>query len=78
MASSLLRLNKDATVAKLSLALFTTSREDNKLLAARVAHLEAELAGTALAYGRKEEGLYALCAAAAAYRELGDLMAAAS
>ena len=78
MAGQLLRLNKDAATAKFNLTLFTTSRDDNKVLAARVARLEAELAGSALAYGHKEEGLYALCAAAAAYRELGNLMAAAS
>ena len=74
----MLRLNKDATTAKLNLALFTTTLEDNKALAARVAHLEAELAGVSLSLGRKEEAFYALCAAAAAYRMLDGLLQAAS
>jgi len=78
MAHSLLRLNKDAATAKLQLALFTSSLEDEKALGARVAHLEAELAGVALAHGRAEEALYAFIAAASAYKALGDSVAAAS
>ena len=74
----LLRLNKDATTTKLSLALFTRDLADNKDLGARVAHLEAELAGVALTSGRREEALHALVAAAAAYRVLGDLLQARS
>ena len=75
MANALLRLNKGATTAKLQLALFTASLDDNKDLAARVAHLESELAGVALSCGQEQEGFHALVAAAAAYRELGNLHA---
>lgn len=78
MANTLLRLGKGAMTAKLQLSLFTTSLDDNKDLAARVAHLESELAGVALSYGQQEEALHALVAAAAAYKELGDLRRAAA
>jgi len=74
----LLRLNKDATATKLTLALFTEDLADNKELGARVAHLEAELAGAALRQGNKQEALYALVAAAGAHRVLGQTTQALS
>lgn len=74
----LLRLNKDATRTKLSLALFTETLADNEDLGARVAHLEAEMAGVALSGRRYDEALHALVAAAAAYQVLGNLVAARS
>ena len=77
MSNELLRLNKGSTTAKLQLSLFTATLDDNRDLAARVAHLETEIAGVALSYGKKAEGFYALVAAAAAYRELGNFRAAA-
>ena len=72
MANALLRLNKDAVTTKLSLALFTATMADNEVLGARVAHLETEFAGVALAHGRKDEALHALVAAAAAHRVLNQ------
>jgi DNA-binding protein HU-beta len=77
MSNELLRLNKGLTTAKLQLSLFTTSLDDNRDLGARVAHLETEFAGVAMAYGRTGEAFHAFVAAAAAYRELGNLRASA-
>lgn len=78
MANALLRRNKDKAHTKLQLALFTANLEDNKVLAARVAHLEAELAGSALVYGHKADALTALVSAAAAYRTLEQPLLALS
>jgi len=70
-------MTKDALTAKLQLAMFTESVDDNRALAARVAQLETELAAVALSYSHKEQAFHALCAAAAAHRELGELRLAA-
>lgn len=78
MATPLLRSHKDELTSKLNLALFTETLDDNKDLAARVAHLEAELAGVSLSFHRHEEAMHSLVAAAAAHRQLGQLLQARS
>ena len=78
MANKLLRQTKDKLDTKFKLALFTTDIADNKALAARLAHLEGEIAGVALTCNQPEDALTALVSAAAAYKSLGQLHAAQS
>ena len=78
MPNPLLRVHKDELATKLHLALFTQDPADNLELAARVAHLEAELAGVSLAFHRHDDAMTSLVSAASAYRQLGELAKARS